>query len=135
MGYRTAVVGFDDRSEQRFLDAAERELLLTYVFDYVSSATAAGISSWFAGAGGPYWRFLVADHNEINAAGVPTHYIARFADNDLEHRLIAGGLHQVGPVTFAAARTEAGIGWGGEGEWGWGGEGEWGWGEGGWGGR
>jgi hypothetical protein len=125
--YRTSVVGFDDRSEQRFLEAEERELLLTYVFDYVNSATAAGINSWFAGAAGPYWRFLVANHNEVSPAGVPAYYIARFADNNLEQRLIAGGLHQIEPITFAAARTEAGIGWGGEGEWGWD--------EGGWGGR
>lgn len=124
MTYLTDIAEFDDRSEQRFLKATERELLLTYVFDSVGSATAAGISSWFAGAGGPYWRFLVADHCDVDASGVPAYYIARFVDNEIEHHLDLGGLgHHIGPITFAISRTEEDIGWGGEGVWGWGEEG------------
>lgn len=123
--YTTEIAEFDDRTEQRFLLADEREMLLTYVFDSVGSATAAGITSWFQGAGGPFLRFFVADHNNVSAAGVPTYYVARFADNELEHHLTAGLQHHIGPITFTIARSDEDIGWGGEGVWGWG-EGGWG---------
>jgi hypothetical protein len=77
--YAVQVHRFGDFSEQRYLRARQRGLRLAYDFARPSSATVAGITSWFLGHGGPRDTFTAVDHRDGS-----THTV-RFAAPTLDH--------------------------------------------------
>src|SRR5690349_13103566 len=69
---------FEDTSEQRQLESAQRGLALVYEWPLVDSATLGGIQSWFLANNGPGTVFQVLDHRTQQL------YLAHHADNTFE---------------------------------------------------
>ena len=75
--YKVETITFDDRSEQRFLQAGAEGRKLVYDFGGVGSLQTAAITSWFWGLGGPYTAFVAVDHTDGSSHAV------RFATNEI----------------------------------------------------
>lgn len=92
--YKVETVTFDDRSEQRFLQAAREGRTLVYDFRNVGSATAAAICSWFLGYGGPNSAFIALDHTDAST------HIVRFAANAISQMVGPGVVRGLDRIEF-----------------------------------
>lgn len=92
--YKVETITFDDRSEQRFLQATREGRKLVYDFGAIGSATTAAICSWFVGYGGPNSAFIAVDHTDGSS------HIVRFAANEFSQVLGPGIVHGAARVEF-----------------------------------
>lgn len=83
--YAIQVHRFQDWSEQRYRLSRQSGLRLSYEFPRPSSATVAGVASFFLAMGGPATTFVAVDHRDVS-----THTV-RFAAPTLDH--LMGPIH------------------------------------------
>jgi hypothetical protein len=92
--YKVETITFDDRSEQRFLEASAEGRRLVYDFGGIGSATAAAVCSWFLASGGPETPFVAMDHTDAST------HVVRFATNEMARFLGPANVHGLDRIEF-----------------------------------